>query len=74
MATPVPETAITLELKVWYHEPNRSIRLATSDGRPVSMISSDRTSGRYHAALYRKLAWALQDAGAPAPPIRRSRD
>jgi hypothetical protein len=58
--------SINLELRVWYDERSRYIKLA-GKGLTASTVSNDPASKRYHPNLFRKLATALRDAGAPAP-------
>jgi hypothetical protein len=60
--------SISLELRVWYDERSRHIKLA-GKGLTASTVSNDPGSKRYHPNLFRKLATALRDAGAPAPQI-----
>jgi hypothetical protein len=58
--------SIQLSLRVWYDPDSRHIKLA-GPGLTASTVSNDPTSKRYHPNLYRKLARALREAGAPAP-------
>jgi hypothetical protein len=58
--------SITLELRVWYDEKSRQIKLA-GRGLTASTVSNEPASKRYHPNLFRKLATALREAGAPAP-------
>jgi hypothetical protein len=58
--------SISLELRVWYDEKSRYIKLA-GKGLTASTVSNDPASKRYHPNLFRKLAVALRDAGVPAP-------
>lgn len=60
--------SINLELRVWYDEKSRSIKLA-GKGLTASTVSNDPASKRYHPNLFRKLATALREAGAPAPEV-----
>jgi hypothetical protein len=60
--------SINLELRVWYDEKTRYIKLA-GGGMTASAVSNDPASQRYHPNLFRKLAVALRDAGAPSPEI-----
>lgn len=60
--------SISLELRVWYDEKSRHIKLA-GKGLTASTVSNDPASKRYHPNLFRKLTAALRDAGAPAPDI-----
>lgn len=60
--------SINLELRVWYDERSRHIRLA-GKGLTASTVSNDPTSKRYHPNLFRKLAVALRQAGVPAPEM-----
>lgn len=63
--------SINLDLRVWYDEKSRHIKLA-GKGLTASTVSNDPTSKRYHPNLFRKLATALRNAGAPAPEISNS--
>ncbi len=58
--------SIQLNLRVWYDPDACHIKLAGS-GLTASTVSNDPASKRYHPNLYRKLARALREAGAPAP-------
>ncbi|MES2020855.1 MAG: hypothetical protein V4460_06095 [Pseudomonadota bacterium] len=60
--------SINLELRVWYDEKSRHIKLAGT-GLTASTVSNDPKSKRYHPNLFRKLAVALRQAGAPAPEL-----
>lgn len=60
--------SINLELRVWYDEKSRYIKLA-GKGLTASTVSNDPASKRYHPNLFRKLATALREAGAPAPDV-----
>jgi hypothetical protein len=60
--------SINLELRVWYDEKSRYIKLA-GKGLTASTVSNDPTSKRYHPNLFRKLAAALREAGMPAPAV-----
>ena len=60
--------SISLELRVWYDEKSRYIKLA-GKGLTASTVSNDPTSKRYHPNLFRKLATALREAGVPAPEV-----
>lgn len=62
------DKSIELNLRVWYDEKSRHIKLAGS-GLTASTVSNDPTSKRFHPNLYRKLAHALRAAGAPAPDM-----
>jgi hypothetical protein len=64
--------SINLNLGVWYDEKSRHIKVA-GPGLTASTVSNDPASKRYHPNLYRKLAKALRDAGAPAPETGRDR-
>jgi hypothetical protein len=59
--------SLKLELRVWYDEQSRHIKLA-GPGLTASTVSNDPASVRYHPNLYRKLARALSEAGMPSPP------
>ena len=61
--------SVKLELRVWYDEQSRYIKLAGT-GLTASTVSNDPASKRFHPNLYRKLAKALRDRGAPAPAER----
>lgn len=65
-ASAVGRKSINLELRVWYDPGSGHIKLA-GEGLTASTVSDDPASKRYHPNLYRKLARALRDAGAPAP-------
>jgi hypothetical protein len=58
--------SIQLNLRVWYDPDARHIKFA-GPGLTASTVSNDPESKRYHPNLYRKLARALREAGAPAP-------
>lgn len=58
--------SIRLELRVWYDPGSGHIKLAGEE-LTASTVSDDPGSKRYHPNLYRKLARALREAGAPAP-------
>jgi len=58
--------SVKLEIRVWYDEQSRYIKLA-GKGLTASTVSNDPDSKRYHPNLYRKLATVLRNAGAPAP-------
>jgi hypothetical protein len=58
--------SISLDLRVWYDEKSRHIKLA-GKGLTASTVSNDPLSKRYHPNLYRKLTKCLREAGAPAP-------
>lgn len=60
------QKSIKLEIRVWYDENSRHIKLA-GKGLTASTVSNDPTSKRYHPNLFRKLGVALRNAGAPAP-------
>lgn len=60
--------SIKLNLRIWYDDKSRHIKLA-GPGLTASTVSNDPTSKRYHPNLYRKLARALREAGAPAPML-----
>ncbi len=60
--------SINLEIRVWYDEKSRYIKLA-GKGLTASAVSNDLASARYHPNLFRKLATALREAGAPAPEV-----
>jgi len=60
--------SISLELRVWYDEKSRHIKIA-GKGLTASTVSNDPLSKRYHPNLFRKLAKALADEGAPAPKM-----
>ena len=64
------DKSIKLDLRVWYDEKSRHIKLA-GKGLTASTVSNDPASDRYHPNLYRKLAKALRDAGAPVPILER---
>ena len=57
-----------LELRVWYDEKAKRIKLA-GKGLTASTVSNDPRSKRYHPNLYRKLAKFLSDTGLPAPEV-----
>lgn len=63
--------SINLELRVRYDEKSRHIKLA-GKGLTASTVSNDPTSKRYHPNLFRKLAVALREAGAPAPDVPKT--
>jgi len=60
--------SINVELRVWYDEKSKHIKLA-GKGLTASTVSNDPSSKRYHPNLFRKLAVALRQAGAPAPEV-----
>ena len=60
------DKSINLNVRVWYDNKSRHIKLA-GQGLTASTVSNDPTSKRYHPNLFRKLAKALRDAGAPSP-------
>jgi hypothetical protein len=60
--------SISLQLRVWFDPKSGHIKLA-GPGLTASTVSNDPASKRYHPNLYRKLAKALHEAGAPAPTI-----
>jgi hypothetical protein len=62
------DKSIKLDLRVWYDEKSRHIKLA-GKGLTASTVSNDPASARYHPNLYRKLAKALRDVGVPAPVL-----
>jgi hypothetical protein len=64
----VTTKSIKLELRVWFDPNSRHIKLA-GPGLAASTVSNDPASKRYHPNLYRKLATALREAGAPSPPL-----
>lgn len=61
------QKSISLKLRVWYDGKSRHIKLASPD-LTASTVSNDPSSKRYHPNLFGKLATALRNAGAPAPP------
>jgi hypothetical protein len=63
--------SINLELRVWYDEKSRHIKLA-GKGLTASTVSNDPASVRYHPNLFKKLAEALREADVPAPDIANS--
>ena len=64
----MPGKSINLNLRIWYDEKSRYIKLA-GKGLTASTVSNDPDSKRYHPNLFRKLSKALRDAGAPAPEL-----
>ena len=58
--------SIEMQLRVWFDPASRHIKLAGPQ-LTASTVSNDPRSKRYHPNLYRKLATALREAGAPAP-------
>jgi hypothetical protein len=60
--------SIQLEVRVWYDEPSGYIKIAGA-GLTASTVSNDPGSARYHPNLFKKLAKALREAGAPAPAL-----
>jgi hypothetical protein len=71
--------SITMEVRVWYDEKSRHIKIA-GKGLTASTVSNDPASRRYHPNLFRKLAKCLVDGGCPVPiwtsgmrPLLRSR-
>lgn len=60
--------SINLQLRVWYDEKSRHIKLA-GPGLTATTVSNDPTSKRYHPNLFRKLAVALRQAGVSAPEV-----
>jgi hypothetical protein len=62
--------SINLELRVWYDEKSRYIKLAVK-GLTASTLSNGPASKRYHRNLFRKLAAALREGGATGPKCRR---
>jgi hypothetical protein len=59
--------SISLALRVWYDPDSKHIKLA-GPGLTASTVSNDPKSKRHHPNLYRKLARALAEQGAPSPP------
>ncbi|MBD3816504.1 MAG: hypothetical protein IE913_08670 [Halothiobacillus sp.] len=53
-------------MRIWFDPKSKHIKLA-GPGLTASTVSNDPNSKRYHPNLYRKLAHALREAGAPAP-------
>jgi hypothetical protein len=62
------EKSVKLEVRVWYDEKSRHIKLA-GKGLMASTVSNDPDSKRYHPNLYRKLARYLKDEGKPSPDL-----
>lgn len=60
--------SIELQVRVWFDPGSGHIKLA-GRGLTASTVSNDPKSKRYHPNLYRKLATALREAGAPAPEV-----
>lgn len=58
--------SVKLEVRVWYDDKLRHIKLA-GKGLTASTVSNDPGSKRYHPNLYRKLAKVLREADALAP-------
>ena len=63
--------SVHLDLRVWYDDRSGHIKLA-GKGLPISTVSNDPASARYHPNLYRKLSNLLRDAGVPAPAMEES--
>ncbi|KKW89720.1 hypothetical protein [Sphingobium chungbukense] len=57
---------VKLDCGIWYNDESGHIHIAAA-GAFISTVSNDPKSKRYHPNLYRKMAKALRDAGAPAP-------
>lgn len=57
---------VKLDCGIWYNDGSGHIHIAAA-GAFISTVSNDPKSKRYHPNLYRKMAKALRDAGAPAP-------
>jgi hypothetical protein len=62
----VDDKSVKLEVRVWYDEKTRHIKLA-GKGLTASTVSNDPSSARYHPNLYCKLSKVLLDAGVPGP-------
>jgi hypothetical protein len=61
------DKSIVLNVRVWYDAKSRHIKIA-GPGLTASTVSNDPGSARYHPNWFRKLAKALRNAGAVAPP------
>lgn len=57
---------IRLDVGIWFNEKSGHIHVAARDAF-ISTVSANPESKRFHPNLYRKLASALREAGAPAP-------
>lgn len=68
MTDELQKRTVSFAVSVWYNETSGQIHLArpTEDGF-ITTISGDPNSARGHVHLFRKLAEALEQAGAPAP-------
>lgn len=57
---------VRFDVGIWFNADSGHIHMAAKDAF-ISTVSNDPASKRYHPNLYRKMAKALRDAGAPAP-------
>ena len=62
--------SVRLEVRVWYDEKTRHIKLCRKGRLTASTVSNDPGSVRYHPNLYGKLSKVLHSAGVPAPHRR----
>lgn len=60
--------SVRFDVNIWWNESSGHIHVAAKDGF-ISTVSNDPDSKRYHPNLFRKMAVALKDAGAPAPSV-----
>lgn len=70
-----PGNAIYTRMGIWYNQKTGDIHLTAPDAGVKDFhttVNSKPDSARCHRNLYRKLARALELAGAPHPPIEGS--
>ena len=61
-------TSVSFPISVWYAPETGQIHIVRpTEGGFATTVNGDPNSARGHVHLYRKLAQALRDAGAPAP-------